>query len=64
VEQFEHARELFRHRKWEAAQRAFQEFLDRWPGDGPSRVYWKRCQEYLFDEPPTNWDGVFVMTHK
>ena len=64
VEQFAHARELFRHRKWEAAQRAFQEFLDRWPGDGPSRVYWKRCQEYLFDEPPTNWDGVFVMTHK
>jgi adenylate cyclase len=64
VEQFANARELFRNRKWDAAQRAFQEFLDRWPGDGPSRVYWKRCQEYLFDEPSVNWDGVFVMTHK
>ena len=64
VEQFAHARELFRNRKWDAAQRAFQEFLERWPGDGPSRVYWKRCQEYLFDEPSANWDGVFVMTHK
>jgi adenylate cyclase len=64
VEQFARARELFRNRKWEAAQRAFQEFLDRWPEDGPSRAYWKRCQDYLFDEPPINWDGVFVMTHK
>ncbi|MGB2670278.1 MAG: adenylate/guanylate cyclase domain-containing protein, partial [Candidatus Acidiferrum sp.] len=64
VEQFARARELFRNRKWDAAQRAFQEFLDRWPEDGPSRAYWKRCQDYLFDEPPANWDGVFVMTHK
>jgi adenylate cyclase len=64
VEQFARARELFRNRKWEAAQHAFQEFLDKWPEDGPSRAYWKRCQEYLFDEPPINWDGVFVMTHK
>jgi adenylate cyclase len=64
VEQFARALELFRNRKWDAAQRAFQEFLDRWPEDGPSRVYWKRCQEYLFDEPSANWDGVFVMTHK
>jgi len=64
VEQFARARELFRSRKWDAAQRAFQEFLDRWPEDGPSRVYWKRCQEYLFDEPSASWDGVFVMTHK
>jgi hypothetical protein len=38
--------------------------LDTWPDDGPSRAYWKRCQEYLFDEPPTGWDGVFTMTHK
>ena len=64
VEHFARARELFRNRKWDAAQRAFQDFLDRWPDDGPSRVYWKRCQEYLFDEPSANWDGVFVMTHK
>ncbi len=64
VDLFARARELYRNRKWEAAQRAFQEFLDRWPEDGPSRVYWKRCQEYLFDEPSANWDGVFVMTHK
>jgi adenylate cyclase len=64
LEMFAGARELYRTRRWEAAQSAFQECLDRWPDDGPTRMYWKRCQDYLFDEPPTNWDGVFTMTHK
>jgi adenylate cyclase len=64
LEMFAEARELYRCREWEAAQRAFQDFLDKWPDDGPSRVYWKRCQDYLFDEPPAAWDGVFTMTHK
>ncbi|HXL21969.1 MAG TPA: adenylate/guanylate cyclase domain-containing protein [Candidatus Dormibacteraeota bacterium] len=64
VELFAKAREMYRHRQWEEAQRAFQAMLDKWPDDGPSRMYWKRCQEYLFDEPPSGWDGVFTMTHK
>ena len=61
---FAAARELYRKRQWEPAQHAFQEILDGTPDDGPSRMYWKRCQEYLFDEPPVGWDGVFTMTHK
>ena len=61
---FAEARELYRLRDWGGAQAAFQTILDRWPEDGPSRMYWKRCQEYLFDEPPVGWDGVFTMTHK
>src|SRR5947207_2828280 len=61
---FQRAHELYRQRRWEAARQSFQTILDRWPDDGPSRAYWKRCQEYLFDEPPSGWDGVFTMTHK
>jgi len=61
---FAAARELYRARDWEKAQQAFQSILETWPTDGPSRTYWKRCQEYLFDEPPLNWDGVFTMDHK
>ncbi len=64
LEMFARARELYKERKWEEAQRAFQDVLGKWPDDGPSRMYWKRCQEYLFEEPSANWDGVFVMTHK
>ena len=64
LQNFSAARQLYRKRDWEQAQHAFQEILDRTPDDGPSRMYWKRCQEYLFDEPPIGWDGVFTMTHK
>jgi adenylate cyclase len=64
VAQFIQARELYRQRQWDQAQATFQQILDKWPDDGPARVYWKRCQEYLFDEPPSSWDGVFIMTHK
>jgi adenylate cyclase len=63
-QKFADARMLYQQRKWLAAQRAFQSILDRWPEDGPSRTYWKRCQEYLFDDPPPSWDGVFTMDHK
>jgi adenylate cyclase len=64
LQDFAAARKLYRMRNWEQAQHAFQKILDRTPDDGPSRMYWKRCQEYLFDEPPIGWDGVFTMTHK
>jgi adenylate cyclase len=64
LELFQQARALYRQRRWEEAQKTFQTILDKWPNDGPSRAYWKRCQEYLFDEPPSGWDGVFTMTHK
>ncbi len=61
---FAQARAFYQKREWAGAQKTFQELLERWPEDGPSRMYWKRCQEYLFEEPPANWDGVFTMTHK
>ena len=64
LQRFRDARALFQQRDWNDAQAAFQSILDQWPDDGPARAYWKRCQEYLFDEPPANWDGVFTMTHK
>jgi adenylate cyclase len=64
LEAFAAARELYRHRQWDQAQQKFYEILTKWPNDGPARTYWKRCQEYLFDEPPSGWDGVFTMTHK
>jgi len=58
------ARTLYQSRRWQEAQQAFQSILETNSTDGPSRTYWKRCQEYLFDEPPLNWDGVFTMDHK
>ncbi len=64
LQQFEEGRKLYRERQWTQAHSTFQELLLRWPGDGPSAVYLKRCEEYLAEEPVSDWDGVFVMTHK
>jgi len=64
LELFARARALYRKRQWDEAQRTFESILIKWPDDGPSRTYWKRCQEYLFEEPSSNWDGVFTMTSK
>ena len=63
-ERFEEARKLYRERKWMEARRELEAILGRWPNDGPSIVYLKRCQEYLAEEPLPDWDGVFIMTHK
>ena len=64
LEFFARARDLYRRRQWGEAQQAFEGILVKWHDDGASRTYWKRCQEYLFDEPPLGWDGVFTMTSK
>jgi adenylate cyclase len=64
LEFFQAGRVFYCQRRWADAQKSFQAILDKWPDDGPSRAYWKRCQDYLFDEPPSGWDGVFTMTHK
>jgi adenylate cyclase len=64
IRRFNDARQLYRQRKWDEAQSAFQRVLDRWTEDGPSILYLKRCQEYLAEEPRPDWDGVFTMTHK
>jgi adenylate cyclase len=64
LELFQKARARYCRRQWQAAQGAFQKIIDQWPDDGPSRAYWKRCQDYLFEEPSSTWDGVFTMTHK
>ncbi len=64
LEMFAQGRACYLRRQWREAQIIFQELLERWPDDGPSRTFWKRCQEYLFEEPEEKWDGVFVMTHK
>jgi adenylate cyclase len=64
LNEFARARASYLRREWLEAQTIFQSILDRWPEDGPARAYWKRCQDYLFEAPNENWDGVFVMTHK
>ena len=64
VEVFGRGREAYKARDWRAAKSAFEEVLQRWPKDGPARVFLDRCNEYLAEAPGVEWDGVYEMKHK
>jgi len=64
LEFFAQGRACYRERRWQDAQIVFEKLLERWPEDGPARMYLNRCKEYLVAGPEENWDGVYVMTHK
>jgi adenylate cyclase len=64
VELFARGQKAYKLRDWRAAGQAFEQILDRWPDDGPARIFLRRCEEYLAEEPEADWDGVYVMKHK
>jgi adenylate cyclase len=64
LEFFSQGRACYRERRWQDAQIVFEKLLERWPSDGPGRMYLNRCKEYLVAGPEKDWDGVYVMTHK
>ena len=64
AEFFDRGREAYKRRDWREAQKRFAQLLERWPDDGPARVYLTRTEEYLIEEPAADWDGVYVMKHK
>ncbi len=61
---FASARAHYQHRRWSEALALFERLLERWPEDGPARIYKIRCREYLRAEPEASWDGVYTMSHK
>lgn len=64
ADMFRRGREAYKQRNWRAGKIAFGEVLQRWPEDGPAKVFLERCEEYLMEEPAKDWDGVYVMKHK
>jgi adenylate cyclase len=61
---FNQAREAYKMRDWKKARNYFEDVLHHWPSDGPARVFLARCDDYLAEEPPVDWEGVYVMKHK
>lgn len=61
---YNQALELYRGRKFTEAKALFQKCLEVVPGDGPSQIYVERCDVFIQNPPPADWDGVFVMTTK
>ncbi len=64
VERFAEALSLYRKQQWEKAIKCFEEILKRFPDDGPSKTYIRRCQMLAEETLPEDWDGVYVMKTK
>lgn len=64
VARYNRALELYKARKFQEAIGAFRHALEVVPLDGPSLTYIDRCEDYLHEPPPADWDGVYTLTAK
>lgn len=64
LENYQAGLELYRTRQFADAMGAFSQGLVADQNDGPSKTMVKRCEYYMLDPPPKDWNGAFVMTSK
>ncbi|EJO69707.1 MULTISPECIES: tetratricopeptide repeat protein [Leptospira] len=55
---------LYKTRKFNEALEKFKKAIELTPDDGPSKKYIGRCQAFITNPPPADWDGVFEMKTK
>jgi adenylate cyclase len=61
---FNEAFSFYELRKWTNAALAFKRILQKYPKDGPSFLFYKRCIKFRQDPPAPDWDGVFNLLQK
>ncbi len=54
----------YKEKKWYQALNEFKRIIRYFPTDGPTRVYIKRCLDFIENPPPENWDGIYEFTTK
>lgn len=64
LEKFEQGYRSYLSQDFKKAIRFFQNALEFNPTDPVSKLYIQRCEEFLTDPPPQNWDGVYEMKTK
>ena len=64
LEWFARGRKFYKLMRFAEAKQCFARALKADQSDGPSRVYYKRCDQFIKNPPPDDWDGVEVMTSK
>ncbi len=64
IELFAEGRKSYKLMQFADAVESFKKALDVCPDDNPSKVYLERCNYYIDNPPPEDWDGVYVMTTK
>lgn len=61
---YEKGLQFYKNRRWYDAIKEFKRVIRYFPSDGPSRVYMKRCLDFIETPPPDDWDGVFEFKSK
>lgn len=64
LEIYNTALETYKKREFEKAKELFLSYIEKTQGDGPSQLYVERCDQYIQNPPPEDWDGVYTMTTK
>jgi adenylate cyclase len=60
---YEEALNHFRQRRFVAAEALFADLEERY-NDPPSRLFRKRCADYIANPPAEDWDGAFTALRK
>ncbi|HBE45049.1 MAG TPA: adenylate/guanylate cyclase domain-containing protein, partial [Deltaproteobacteria bacterium] len=55
---------LYRKAKWKESIARFENALSLNPDDNLTRICIERCEYFLENPPPGDWDGVWTMTEK
>ena len=55
---------LYHEKKFSEALGQFNKALEINSEDPPAKIYVERCEDYIKEPPPENWDGVFTMKTK
>lgn len=61
---FERGLAAYRQQDWNAAESAFQDGLKAVPTDQPCQVFLDRIEAFRKSPPSSDWDGVWIATHK
>ncbi|MBW1878680.1 MAG: hypothetical protein JRJ84_10000 [Deltaproteobacteria bacterium] len=64
IDRYTESLRAYREGRFAEAAEGFREVDAALGGDGPSQVLLRRCEAYVAQPPPEDWDGVFVMTKK
>jgi adenylate cyclase len=64
LEMFGEGFKLYHEQKFAEAAERFKLARSFDANDAPSQLYIERCEDYLREPPPPDWDGVFTMTSK
>ena len=64
VDRYAEGLNLYTQRLWEQGRTKFEEALLADPEDAPSKLYIDRCNHFMQNPPPEDWDGVWVYTTK